>query len=158
MIIKEKCLHLCHHFLNVFSTFFTVFFLHFSFIQKSFRLAKMLFITWMVFVVLWLPGLLIFKIDGFKSVSGTGYHLLNAVILTNSTVNFIIYGTMNRTFRKAYISLIMCKKYWVTGVMFWSISSNCQAIFLFGHVGSAEMREHDKSSTHRIRRGEILVL
>ena len=80
------------------------------FLQRGFRLAKALFLTWVVFVLLWLPSITIMKIDEFRTISVAGYHAINASVLTNSGVNFIIYGSMNKTFRKAYISLLTCKK------------------------------------------------
>ena len=78
--------------------------------QRGFRLAKALFLTWVVFILLWLPSIAITKIDEFRTISVAGYHAIYASILTNSGVNFIIYGSMNKTFRKAYISLLTCRK------------------------------------------------
>ncbi len=78
--------------------------------QKNYKVAKNLFIVWITFLICWLPIVLTTKIDDFKHLSGTVYHLLYALHLMNSVVNFSLYGIYNRNFRKAYFSILRCGK------------------------------------------------
>ncbi len=73
--------------------------------KKKFSVTKNLFVIWVAFVIFWLPAVILHKIDNFRSPFGTMYHFTWLFTTANSMGNFLIYGAMNMSFRKAYIRL-----------------------------------------------------
>ncbi len=79
--------------------------------NKSFSVAKNLFVVWIAYLILLAPTVLLSKIDNFKGDLGVEYHLVWVLATTNSVINFLIYGAMNRQFRDAYLRLVTCGKH-----------------------------------------------
>ena len=74
--------------------------------KDSMRLARTLFIIFVVFATCWTPYAIIVAID-YKDEFTQEVHLF-AILLahTNSSLNFILYGLTNRHFKQGYIALL----------------------------------------------------
>nr|XP_002130281.1 5-hydroxytryptamine receptor-like isoform X1 [Ciona intestinalis] len=82
-------------------------------LQRETNLLKTLAMTVVLFVVCWTPYGFVVVFDPF-GVAPTTKKIVAWMGLSNSVVNFIIYGTMNPVFRKGYKHLIIfvlcCKR------------------------------------------------
>ena len=79
---------------------------------EDIRVTKILFATVVGFVLCWTPVLVIDIVDaflgsGWELTRGT-YYMYTIFGITSSAINPIIYGVMNRSYRKAYLRLFGC--------------------------------------------------
>ncbi len=79
--------------------------------KRNFSVAKNLFVVWVAFLLLWMPIVLTTKIDDFRSPYGIWYHFIWVCAAYNSTINFLIYGAMNRAFKNAYFRVLGLNKF-----------------------------------------------
>ena len=76
---------------------------------EDIKVTKILFATVVGFIICWTPVLVIDVVDAFlgaqwKLTRGT-YYMYTIFGITSSAINPIIYGVMNRSYRKAYMKL-----------------------------------------------------
>ena len=76
---------------------------------EDIKVTKILFATILGFIICWTPVLVIDIVDAFLGTEwvltrGT-YYMYTIFGITSSTINPIIYGVMNPSYRKAYLSL-----------------------------------------------------
>ena len=76
---------------------------------EDIKVTKILFATILGFIICWTPVLVIDVVDAFLGTEwvltrGT-YYMYTIFGITSSTINPIIYGVMNPSYRKAYLSL-----------------------------------------------------
>lgn len=76
---------------------------------EDIKVTKILFATILGFIICWTPVLVIDIVDAFLGTEwvltrGT-YYMYTIFGITSSTINPIVYGVMNPSYRKAYLSL-----------------------------------------------------
>ena len=78
--------------------------------DSDMRVLKMLVTIWAVFMIMWAPYTVNMLFD--TTTSWPNIFFMTAVLfcLSNSCINFIIYGIMNENFREAYM-MIFCKTF-----------------------------------------------
>lgn len=74
--------------------------------RKRKTVVRTLFIIWVTFLCFWMPLILFYKIDYHSALPNSIYHILYALAMSNSAVNFIIYAMTNINFRKAYVHVL----------------------------------------------------
>jgi hypothetical protein len=78
---------------------------------EDIRITKTLFATVVGYLLCWMPVLLIEMIDlafGEESLPRQVYIMFTMCGLSSSAINPIIYGVMNKTFRREYKQAFMC--------------------------------------------------
>ncbi|KAK2149199.1 hypothetical protein LSH36_463g06036 [Paralvinella palmiformis] len=78
--------------------------------QKKMFIILALFIIWLAFVICWMPLLLVYSVDYYKLIPANYYQVALALAFANSAINPLLYGMLNRDFRKAFIFMLKCPK------------------------------------------------
>ena len=74
--------------------------------RESMRLARSLFIIFVVFAACWTPYAIIVSLD-YNDTFSQEFHIFSILLAhTNSSLNSILYGLTNRHFRQGYIKLL----------------------------------------------------
>ena len=74
--------------------------------RESMRLARSLFIIFVVFAVCWTPYAIIVSLD-HRDVFAREFHIFSILLAhTNSSLNSILYGLTNQHFRQGYLKLL----------------------------------------------------
>ena len=79
--------------------------------RKDLRLLKMLFTIFLTFSICWTLYTLLIVVDFNDSLPVFVYRLSAVLSHTNSSLNSIIYGVMNKNFRDAYCKILSCGKW-----------------------------------------------
>ena len=72
----------------------------------SMRLARTLFIIFIVFIISWSPFTLLITFDFAETLPMQAYIFSVILAHTNSSMNCIIYGTTNQDFRRGYLKFL----------------------------------------------------
>ncbi len=76
--------------------------------DSDMRILKMVVTIWAVFMTMWSPYIINILFDTTSSWPDFFFMTAALFCLSNSSINFIIYGIMNENFREAYV-MIFCK-------------------------------------------------
>ncbi|KAK7081216.1 hypothetical protein SK128_002091 [Halocaridina rubra] len=77
--------------------------------RNEWRITKMVLIIFVAFLITYLPITLVKNLD--KKVSYPGLHVLGYVLIyISSCINPVIYVIMNRQYRQAYKTVLLCKR------------------------------------------------
>lgn len=71
--------------------------------QGRYRVAKILFILWITFLLCWTPLITMYTIDFNQRVSPSLYFIFFCFACGNSAINPVLYIVMNKNFRKALL-------------------------------------------------------
>lgn len=75
-------------------------------LQREQRLIWTLFAIVIIFVVFWTPSVIVLPLSGFwEEMPKVLYTISVWTALSNSSVNSIVYGAMNKNFRRGYVAL-----------------------------------------------------
>lgn len=77
--------------------------------NESIQLARSLFIIFVVFFVCWTPYALVVSLDPTDKYAATVHLYTMLFAHANSSLNSIVYGVTNKTFRSAYYSILCCR-------------------------------------------------
>ena len=76
--------------------------------NSEMRLAKTLFIIFVVFLICWSPYAVVVLIDRYDEWDKIVYVIIIQMAHTNSSLNSIIYAASNKDFREGYRRLLCC--------------------------------------------------
>ncbi|XP_072020953.1 melatonin receptor type 1B-B-like [Amphiura filiformis] len=79
--------------------------------ERDIKLLKMLFTIFVTFAFCWTLYTLLLVIDYDDNIPDHAYRLAAVLSHTNSSLNSIIYGVMNKNFRDAYRKILSCGKW-----------------------------------------------
>ena len=78
--------------------------------KRDIKVLKMLFIIYLTFAACWSLYTILLLIDFKDIIPVFVYRIAAAMSHTNSSLNSLIYGVMNKNFRDAYRSILTCRK------------------------------------------------
>ena len=77
-----------------------------EYLKANVKILKMFTTLWAVFMIMWAPYTVNVLFDVNASWPDLFFITAVALCLSNSSINFLIYGVMNKKFRKAYIMIL----------------------------------------------------